>query len=89
MLINIDHLEYKKYKTWLRVWKKDHSDGIGWDELQAVKNLAFGKESVVIEIYPAESKVVNFKNIRHLWLVPNDSKLPDLNEIVKYFRKKA
>ncbi len=76
-------LEYKILEdTWLQVWRKDGTDGISWDELQHIKNLAFGAEATAVEIFPPMSQLVNIKNIRHLWLVLPDCKLPNLREIL-------
>ena len=57
----------------LRVWRRDGSDGIGWDELQAVKDEMLGPDVLAVEMYPPADRVVNEANIRHLWTVPADS----------------
>jgi hypothetical protein len=79
--MKLNHLNWKKHKNWLMVWRRDEKDGITWDELQAVKNKAFGKEITAIEIYPAESELVNIKNMRHLWVVPG-LELPNLKTML-------
>lgn len=76
-------LEFKLNGNWLQIWKSDGSDGISWDELQLVKNKVFGQESWAIEIFPAESELVNMRNVRHLWLVENKDSLPNLKTILK------
>lgn len=44
-------------------------DGITWDEIQKIKrDLGFGARDAV-EVYPADSDVVNVANMRHIWLV--------------------
>lgn len=49
-------------------WK----DGITWDELQKVKcQLGFGGMDAV-EVYPKDSDVVSYANMRHLWF-PKDT----------------
>jgi hypothetical protein len=45
-------------------------DGISWDELQRLKREAGFGSSWAVEIYPADSEVVNVANMRHLWLLP-------------------
>ena len=45
-------------------------DGITWDELQRLKGEAGYADLFAVEIYPAESDVVNVGNLRHLWLLP-------------------
>lgn len=44
--------------------------GISWDELQAVKSACGFGESWAVEVYPADSSVVDVANMRHLWILP-------------------
>jgi len=44
-----------------------------WRDLQSIKNQIVGKENEAVEIYPAESRLVDTANQYHLW-VDNDSK---------------
>jgi hypothetical protein len=62
----------------LRVWRRDGKDGITWDQLQAVKNEALGPEVRCIEIYPPDDEVVDELNMRHLFVLPIDVRLPNL-----------
>lgn len=62
----------------LRVSRRDGKDGISWDTLQKIKNEVWGPDAVVIEVYPAEHDVVNEGNYRHLWLVHDPDKIPNL-----------
>jgi hypothetical protein len=39
-----------------------------WEDLQRVKNECFGEETVAIEYYPAQSKLVNAHHIYWLWI---------------------
>lgn len=41
-----------------------------WREMQAIKNEIFGDETVAIEFYPPESKLIDCKNIYWLWVFP-------------------
>ena len=43
-----------------------------WSEMQKIKNELFGKETVAIEYYPAESNLQNDHNIYWLWIFPED-----------------
>lgn len=43
--------------------------GITWDELFIIKNEIGYADKDCIEIYPAESKLVNVANIRHLFIL--------------------
>jgi hypothetical protein len=43
--------------------------GISWDELYRIKNeCGFGAMDAV-EVFPAENKLVNVSNMRHLWVM--------------------
>lgn len=44
-------------------------DGISWDDLQRLKREAGYGESDAVEVYPADSDVVNVANMRHLWIL--------------------
>ncbi len=52
-------------------------DGITWDELQALKNECGRGDRWAMEIYPAEAKIVNVSNMRHLWVLP-EGKTPEM-----------
>ena len=45
------------------------SDGISWDELQQIKREIGRGDRWAVEVYPADSDVVNVANMRHLWLL--------------------
>lgn len=44
-------------------------DGISWDELQQVKREIGRGDKWAVELYPADSDLVNVANMRHLWLL--------------------
>lgn len=46
-----------------------------WSEMQKIKNELFGKETVAVEYYPAESNLQNQHNIYWLWIF-EDGLLP-------------
>lgn len=46
-----------------------------WRDFQAIKNQLCGKEREGIELYPAESRVVDTANQFHLWVMPEGVKL--------------
>jgi len=62
----------------LKVRRVDGSEGIPWDVLQMVKNTAFGPTVAAVEIYPDWNDVVDDANMRHLWRVPDELRLPNL-----------
>lgn len=55
-----------------------HDGDITWDTLQAIKNTVWGEETRAIEVYPAQSQVVNNVSARHLWRLGKDDFCPDL-----------
>ena len=46
------------------------ADGVGWDELQRLKEMAGYGHCMGLEIYPPKDQVVNVANMRHLWILP-------------------
>lgn len=55
-----------------------HDGSITWDQLQAIKNAVWGPEARAIEVYPAQSMIINAKPMRHLWRLGADDFCPDL-----------
>ena len=45
------------------------ADGITWDDLQRLKAEAGFGDAWAVELFPADTEVVNVANIRHLWLL--------------------
>ncbi len=41
-----------------------------WSEIQKIKNEIFGAEVTAVEYYPAESELINDKNIYWIWIFP-------------------
>lgn len=55
-------------KIWhLSIKRRDKEPIHDWRDLQAIKNMLVGEEYEAIEIYPAESRVVDTANQYHLW----------------------
>ena len=50
--------------------KKSWADGISWEELQRLKRECGRGDLDAVEIFPADSDVVNVANMRHLWVLP-------------------
>ena len=67
---------YDEATGWLAV---THDVSITWDELQAIKDREMGVEASAVEVYPQGSEILNKANVRHLWRVPSDQAVPDLN----------
>ncbi len=55
-----------------------HDGTITWDQLQDIKNNIWGADARAIEVYPAESDVVNSLHCRHLWRLGPADFAPDL-----------
>lgn len=45
------------------------TDGIGWDQLQKIKNDLGYAAFDAVEVYPRDSDVVNVANFRHVWVL--------------------
>ena len=56
----------------------EHDGTINWDELAAIKTYVWGPEARAIEVYPADSLIINNVNIRHLWRLGPHDFCPDL-----------
>ena len=66
--VNDDVVRLSICKTQVDIIKKRWVDGITWDELQQVKKEVGMRDLDAIEIYPAENRIVNVANMRHLWV---------------------
>jgi hypothetical protein len=55
--------------TWLSIRRSDRSPRMSWRDLQRIKNDICGEEAEAIEVYPAESRLVDGANQRHLWVL--------------------
>lgn len=53
-----------------RHWKHD------WRHLQRIKNELLGPEVEAVELYPAESRLVDEANQYHLWALPEGERFP-------------
>lgn len=55
-----------------RTWVSEDSwqDGITFEELMQIKREVGRGNIDALEVYPADSDLVNVANMRHLWLVP-------------------
>lgn len=53
--------------TWLSIKRRDRQPIHDWRELQEIKNRIVGPECEAVELYPAESRVVDTANQYHLW----------------------
>lgn len=47
-----------------------------WSDLQRIKDELCGPERVAVEVFPAQSQLVDDANCRHLWALPEGFALP-------------
>lgn len=47
-----------------------------WEEKQRIKTDLVGAAARAIEVYPAETDVVNQAPVSHLWVLPKNFELP-------------
>jgi hypothetical protein len=62
--------------THLSIKHNDKSCPRDWRELQRIKNELCGPEREALEIYPAESRLVDMSNQFHLWVMPAGKLIP-------------
>lgn len=53
---------------WLSIKRVDREAMHDWRELQEIKNMIVGPENEAVEVYPAESRLVDTSNQYHLWV---------------------
>jgi hypothetical protein len=56
---------------WLSIKRIDKEPIHDWRDLQEIKNQLVGEENEGLEMYPAESRVVDSANQYHLWVFEN------------------
>jgi hypothetical protein len=61
---------------WLSIKRKDREVIRDWREFQEIKNLICGKEREGLELYPAESRLVDSSNQYHIFVMPKGEKFP-------------
>ncbi len=61
---------------WLSIKRKDKRRIKDWRELQQIKNAICGEEYEAVELYPAESRLVDTSNQFHLFVLPEGSQFP-------------
>lgn len=53
----------------LSIKRKDGNQTRSWTDLQKIKNALVGLETEGVELFPAESRKVDFANQYHLWVI--------------------
>jgi hypothetical protein len=72
---------YPKASEWgevlnLMVRRHDNQPIRSWRDMQRIKSELVGAERVAVEVYPAESALVDDANMYHLWVLPEGMALP-------------
>lgn len=57
--------------VWLSIKRHDREPLRDWRELQRIKNELVGRECEAVELFPAESRLVDTSNQFHLWCLTN------------------
>jgi hypothetical protein len=61
---------------WLSIKRRDKESIHDWRDLQRIKNELAGPEDEAVELYPAESRLVDTSNQYHLWVLPKGMRMP-------------
>jgi len=71
------HVEELKGRcTWLSIKRRDKRPVNNWQDMQTIKNRLVGVDCDAIQIFPAESRMINMANQYHLIVLPSDAWLP-------------
>lgn len=60
----------------LSIRRADRKPCRDWRDFQAIKNQLCGEDREAVELYPAESRVVDTANQYHLWVLPPGERVP-------------
>jgi hypothetical protein len=76
--VNVGGPHRTQGNAWPPMWhlsikRRDKEVIHDWRDLQTIKNLIIGEENEAIEIYPAESRLVDMANQYHLWVFVDKS----------------
>jgi hypothetical protein len=58
--------------VWLSIKRRDKEPCHDWRDFQEIKNQLVGPECEGIELYPAESRVVDTANQYHIWVIADE-----------------
>jgi hypothetical protein len=64
------HKSFLGYPLWtLSIRRRDEKPLHDWRALQGIKNRIVGEEFEAIELYPADSRIMDTANVYHLWIL--------------------
>lgn len=73
---SIETGEYGGELIWISVKSHGRHPIRDWRHLQQIKNEIAGPEREAVEIFPAESRLVDTTNEFHLWVLPEGQRIP-------------
>lgn len=74
--VQVSH-EQTDWGTVTHLWVRRHDEQpMTWAEMQRIKDELVGAERIGVEVYPAQSALVDAAHIYHLWVLPEGFKLP-------------
>jgi hypothetical protein len=81
---------FEKVKVWeLSILRHDGQLAHDWRDLQAIKTMLVGPEFEAMELYPAESRVIDVANETHLFVVVADDGKPVRIQTGRYGRREV
>lgn len=63
-----------EHQEWLMIARLDGSAERDWRDYQRIKNQIFGSEVEAVELYPAESRLIDPSNAFFLWRLRGDAR---------------
>lgn len=74
MLYNVFYKDVDAYRMTIRL--HEYKDGLlDWDALNDIKNKTGFGDYQAFEVYPDKADIVNARNLRHLWIMPLNTKI--------------
>lgn len=62
--------------TWLSIRREDRRPVTDWRDVQWIKNQLLGPETEAVQLFPAESRLVDTSNQFHLFALPAGERFP-------------
>jgi hypothetical protein len=62
--------------TRLIIRRHDQGTNVSWKDKQRIKSEIVGAEGTALEVFPPESKLFDYANLYHLWIIPDHVNLP-------------
>ena len=56
-----------KDMTWISIYRHDGGHIMDWRHMQEIKNQVMGPEHEAVQLFPAESRLVDEANAFHIW----------------------